>query len=67
VKSNLPEYTFRIAILEMSSGFAGGRVHPGSGLQEGPKNENIQARSDVIRAIPADAIICPKKLGRGKR
>ena len=53
--------------LEMSSGFAGGRVHPGSELQEGPKDENIHARSGAIRAFPGDAIIRPKNLGRGER
>jgi hypothetical protein len=42
-------------------------VHAESRLQGGPKNENIQARLDVIRAILDDAIIFPKKLGRGKR
>jgi hypothetical protein len=36
-----------------TAGGVGNRLHPGSGLQEGPKNDNNHGRSDVIQEIAA--------------
>jgi hypothetical protein len=39
-----------------SDGGAGSRLHPGYQLQEGPKSENIHARSGVIRGVPIEML-----------